>query len=299
MIKTYINRKPGIRNLISELIYLYQFQSQNQTNRVQDLVDNMSEMEKSIEMVLGSKVRDKRILEIGPGQTMPHLYYFARSNKYLGIDLDQPVLDLSIRSILNMWRANGLTRVIKTLGRRVVGIDRAFKQEICRQLAIKEKPEARLMQMDATDIKFEDNSFDIVFSVSVFEHIPDPRIVALEIARVLKPGGVSYIVTHPYTSDSGIHDPRVFGERDDIPYWSHLRPEYENLVRRNCYLNEIRLEQYKSMFIENWPGCGLHNVNNTEKAQEELQKIRKAGGLNDFSDEELITDALIAIWKKP
>lgn len=40
-----------------------------------------------------------------------------------------------------------------------------------------------------------DNSFDIVYSQDTFEHIDKPWLAAKEIARILKPRGVAYIVT--------------------------------------------------------------------------------------------------------
>ena len=154
--------------------------------------------------------------------------YFARENDYLGVDLDSPMLRISAKGIWNMWRTNGSVRTFKTVGRRVLGIDAAFKNEMNRRLAFSGKPRAELRQMDATKLQTADNSFDCVFSISVFEHLPEPSQVMKEIARVLKPGGVAYIITHLYTSDTGIHDPRVFGDRGDIPYWAHLQPEAQH-----------------------------------------------------------------------
>jgi len=40
------------------------------------------------------------------------------------------------------------------------------------------------------DLPFKDNSFDVVLSLSVLEHVKDPFKCAGEIARVLKPGGL-------------------------------------------------------------------------------------------------------------
>lgn len=37
-----------------------------------------------------------------------------------------------------------------------------------------------------------DNTYDMVFSIDVFEHINKPWLAAKEIVRILKPGGVSY-----------------------------------------------------------------------------------------------------------
>lgn len=49
---------------------------------------------------------------------------------------------------------------------------------------------------DITDCKeIEDDSFDVVFSSDVFEHIAQPWKAAEEITRILKPGGVAFTIT--------------------------------------------------------------------------------------------------------
>lgn len=42
---------------------------------------------------------------------------------------------------------------------------------------------------DANSIPYPDNSFDVIFSDNVFEHLEEPELVLKEAARVLKPGG--------------------------------------------------------------------------------------------------------------
>jgi len=44
---------------------------------------------------------------------------------------------------------------------------------------------------------FERDSFDAIFSVSVFEHLAMPWKAVIEMNRVLKPGGLLFIATHP------------------------------------------------------------------------------------------------------
>jgi len=44
---------------------------------------------------------------------------------------------------------------------------------------------------------FEPHSFDAAFAIAVFEHLAMPWKVVLEVNRVLKPGGLLLIVTHP------------------------------------------------------------------------------------------------------
>jgi len=44
---------------------------------------------------------------------------------------------------------------------------------------------------------FAAESFDVVFSVSLFEHLAMPWKVVVEINRVLRPGGLVFVATHP------------------------------------------------------------------------------------------------------
>ena len=43
---------------------------------------------------------------------------------------------------------------------------------------------------------FDKDSFDVIFSMSVFEHLAMPWKVALELNKVLKPGGMMLHTTH-------------------------------------------------------------------------------------------------------
>jgi SAM-dependent methyltransferase len=65
-------------------------------------------------------------------------------------------------------------------------------------------------------IPFDDDSFDLVFSVTVFEHVQDYDSALAEIRRVLKPGGVAVHVFPPPWKFLETH---VF-----VPYASVFRP---------------------------------------------------------------------------
>lgn len=58
---------------------------------------------------------------------------------------------------------------------------------------------ARLVSMDARDLRFPDASFDLIYSFHVLEHIPEPERALREMARALRPGG-RYLIGTPNKS---------------------------------------------------------------------------------------------------
>ncbi|MEI6536171.1 MAG: class I SAM-dependent methyltransferase [Verrucomicrobiaceae bacterium] len=73
---------------------------------------------------------------------------------------------------------------------RVTGLD--FSQaaiELAKQSAASQQAGVRFIQGDAEALPFENNSFDLVISCECMEHVANPRMMAKEMARVLKPGG--------------------------------------------------------------------------------------------------------------
>ena len=80
----------------------------------------------------------------------------------------------------------------------VVGIDFSGPMlEIARERASrKDVRNVRLLQMDAADLKFADNSFDIVYAPYVISVVPDPVRVAHEMRRVCRPGGRIIVLNH-------------------------------------------------------------------------------------------------------
>jgi phosphatidylethanolamine/phosphatidyl-N-methylethanolamine N-methyltransferase len=62
--------------------------------------------------------------------------------------------------------------------------------------ARKEIRNMRLLQMDAGDLKFADDSFDIVYAPYLISVVPDPVKVAQEMNRVCRPGGRVIILNH-------------------------------------------------------------------------------------------------------
>lgn len=80
----------------------------------------------------------------------------------------------------------------------VIGIDFSESMlEIARERAErKDIRHVRLLQMDAADLKFADNSFDIVYAPYLISVVPDPVRVAHEMRRVCRPGGRVILLNH-------------------------------------------------------------------------------------------------------
>lgn len=82
----------------------------------------------------------------------------------------------------------------------------------------------RICRGNALNLRFPDNSFDIVISVATFEHIEHLDQCLAEIKRVLKPGGIFYTEYGPIWSGViGHHCCNwIKSEVLKIPAWGHL-----------------------------------------------------------------------------
>jgi len=81
---------------------------------------------------------------------------------------------------------------------RITGIDLSSKMLAKAQGRIDEKGlhHCELAEMDATQLTFADNSFDVVYAPYVISVVPEPVKVAREMYRVCRPGGRVIILNH-------------------------------------------------------------------------------------------------------
>jgi phosphatidylethanolamine/phosphatidyl-N-methylethanolamine N-methyltransferase len=87
----------------------------------------------------------------------------------------------------------------------VTGIDfsSSMLEKARERAARKETANVRLLQMDAADLKFADDAFDIVYAPYLISVVPDPIKVAREMRRVCRPGGRIIFLNH-FLSPNGL-----------------------------------------------------------------------------------------------
>ena len=80
----------------------------------------------------------------------------------------------------------------------VTGIDfsSSMLEKARERAARKDAAPVRLLQMDAADLKFADDAFDIVYAPYLISVVPDPVKVAQEMRRVCRPGGRIIFLNH-------------------------------------------------------------------------------------------------------
>jgi ubiquinone/menaquinone biosynthesis C-methylase UbiE len=200
-----------------------------------------------------------------------------------------------------MIRASDIRRTAKTIVRKASGIDRRYRDELMRQARLSRLVRVPVLQMDAAHLLFADESFDFVYSTTVFHHLADPGTVADEIVRVLRPGGTFYIDFIPFTSKTGQLDIRAIGGRKaDVPAWAHLRPQLKETVRESAYLNRLSIREWLQLFQERAPGCQLiFRRPNAEQLEQQVRRLWSQGELLKYELEELVTAEVVVIWQKP
>lgn len=93
-----------------------------------------------------------------------------------------------------------------------------------------------MVKMDISDIKYPDESFDVIYCSHVLEHIPDDKKGMKEFYRVLKNSGWAILnvpITRDITyEDSSIIDPKerlkAFGQEDHVRCYG---PDYVERLR--------------------------------------------------------------------
>lgn len=302
LVSSYASNTCGFFASVREAASLYHLHSRNIAARIRAAIEDARRVEARIREAFGVEIHDLDVLEVGPGQFPTQLMYFATRNRVLGADRDLILLHGEPAAYLKMLKTNGIRRTVKTLGRKLLGIDHRYARHLARQLHVNQLPKLTIHLTDASRLAFPASSFDFIYSRAVLHHLHDPKSAVDELVRVLRPGGIAYVTIHPYTSATGCLDPRIHSKRQpEVAGWPHLRPQlHHRLHAPNAYLNRLRIEDWRRLFTGKMPGVKCVVTPNDETAiVDEANRLHERGDLLDYSIEELTAGELAALWMKP
>jgi SAM-dependent methyltransferase len=300
-VKSYSSRIGIVENLREGRV-LFNMHRRAQ-GRMRELVGDVRNVEAEIKTRLGADIKGLDVLEVGPGQFLAQASYFAMANRVVGLDSDIIVRGFDPRAYVRMVLRNGLTRTAKTVARKLTGVDRRFRRELRQELGVTSLPRIEVQLGDIRSLRFRDSSFDFVYCRSVLHQLSSPSLAIAEIARVLRPGGISYVSVHPWTSETGCLDPRLYGPKaPEVMGWPHLDPvRNAQLISPNVELNHLRIGDWEGIFLEKMPGAQfiLTPASDPGCLERARDFQRRYGEQLDYKLEELTSGAFACLWKKP
>ena len=135
------------------------------------------------------------------------------------------------------------------------------EEQIARATALASErgiPNAKFELVDALNMKFADDSFDLVWACESGEHMPDKEKYVQEMARVLKPGGRIAIATwcqreegdKPFTPKERATLDYLYGEWTH-PYFISI-DEYARIMERTGKLSDVSTDDWNEQTRPAW-----------------------------------------------
>ena len=137
-------------------------------------------------------------------------------------------LDLTEKKILDVGcGAGGITvSLVKDYGaKEVIGVDveeDVVNSAIRRVVKNRLKDNIEILLIGKSNLPFEDNCFDIVFSKDSFVHIPDKEKIFSQVFKVLKPGGFFVFSDWLISHDQNLASATLWHEghgHEQVPRW--------------------------------------------------------------------------------
>ncbi len=240
-------------------------------------------------------VSQLRILDVGCGKSFwLTLLLASHGADATGIDTEVVQVGFSKKKYIDLLNNNGFERALRTFL-----WEQFFAKPYYRKLAelngsALDFSAVDLKAMSGSDLDLPSNSFDLVVSHEVFEHIADISATLKGLQRIMKPNGMTYIYIHNYTSLSGGHHiawkyPNTEPSKK-VPPWDHLRDNsYPEIP---SWLNKMREREYRAEFEKYFDILDWFPA---EKEGEALltEEIRQE--LTDYSEHELLTKGFIVV----
>jgi ubiquinone/menaquinone biosynthesis C-methylase UbiE len=102
--------------------------------------------------------------------------------------------------------------------------------------------------MDATDLQFDNDTFDVVISFEVIEHILDYQKYLTEVTRVLRPGGIVILST---------------------PNKLFTSPNNQPVIRG--HIKEFSAQEFKDVLSEYFPHVDMYGIKRKKRVEDALE----------------------------
>ena len=250
-----------------------------------------------LETLFGASLAGKNLLEIGCGQWQSNVKLFSALDcKIVGVDPEVP--PSTFFGYPRYFLECGAQRAVKTAANELI-FRRRFDGELQKLAGLTfNRLNQSVLRVGGERVPLDDGSIDAVFSDNVFEHLPDVESVISEVWRVLRPGGVAFLITHPFAAYSGGHHPATYRHSSEavfqceVPPWDHLRG---NHYPSGVYCNGLRASEYRTIFERHlstfeWETVGPEG--------EEFLTQEILDELPEYSREELLTGKLLYVGRK-
>lgn len=198
----------------------------------------------------------KKVLDLGCGQRFPFaLQCAAEGADVTALDVDYVKPDFLPLAFLRTYKHNGLKRACKSISRRLL-FDSQYYDALSAAAGRHLEKYISHTNFVVSDPRIESyplpsESFDLIASNAVLEHVTNVPLFATEIARLLRSGGYFYGLIHNFYSLSGGHNlDWAFPDNrpsQKVPPWDHLR---DNRFPSWSPLNRLRPEGYQKAFGE-------------------------------------------------
>jgi len=244
------------------------------------------------------------------------LFEYYRSAKVLAF-LERAGVTVAGRVLDAGCGGGGMPLSLAEHAQHVVGIDPIDRFSQAGVVLARERHLTNLSfaRADGMALPFRPETFDLVLSHAVIEHVPDARRYLGECCRVLRPDGRCYLSTAPYLSFAGAHLPRL---RVPIPLhlllgrplafrtfralarhapWTLVEPAHENsfirdarrgIVKHDDLLEKVRVRRLRDHIA----AAGLRVVREELHVTGTVRRLPRAIG-RWLRDSRLTQDALI------
>jgi len=241
------------------------------------------------------KLEGHRVLDVGCGKSYwLTLLLHSVGVQVTGIDTEVTEPGFNPGKYLRILLKNGLKRVARTLVWDLF-FARSYYSELQKVAAFPLRFEGvDTRPMSVTELDFQAQTFDLVVSYEVFEHLPNIPAALSSLRRVMKPEGITYLCIHNFTSLSGGH--HIAWKYPDskpstiVPPWDHLRQN--RFPDIPSFINRLREKDYRQEFEKQFDILEWFTLY-TEGEKLLTPEIRAE--LNDYSPDELIMKEFVVI----